>query len=152
MPFGRSRSFLDPCDERGKRIACSSSVYCGRTKIEQPMTIQDDAAQAEILARLAASREELRRLLDRTRDAADADGSTAEYRPGPGGFPRSRTMQMLMSGRGLGTLGAAAAGLLIARPGLALRLLRILPAGAVAKTLLVRTIAALRTKPEHGPR
>jgi len=117
------------------------------------MTIQDDAAQAEILARLAASREELRRLLDRTRDTADANGSTAEYhRPGPGGFPRSRTMQMLMSGRGLGTLGAAAAGLLIARPGLALRLLRILPASTIAKTLLVRTIAALRTKPEHGPR
>jgi len=116
------------------------------------MTIQDDAAQAEILARLAASREELRRLLDRTRDTADANGSTAEYRPGPGGFPRSRTMQMLMSGRGLGTLGAAAAGLLIARPGLALRLLRILPASTIAKTLLVRTIAALRTKSEQGPR
>jgi hypothetical protein len=116
------------------------------------MTIQDDAAQAEILARLAASREELRRLLDRTRDTPDPNGSTAEYRSGPGGFPRSRTMQMLMSGRGLGTLGAAAAGLLIARPGLALRLLRILPASTIAKTLLVRTIAALRTKHEQGPR
>jgi hypothetical protein len=118
------------------------------------MTIQDDSAQAEILARLAASREELRRLLDRTRDGAHADGSTAGDRegPGPAGFPRSRTMQMLMSGRGLGTLGAATAGLLIARPGLALRLLRILPASTIAKTLLVRTIAALRTKPEQGPR
>jgi hypothetical protein len=118
------------------------------------MTIQDDAAQAEILAKLAASREELRRLLDRTRDEAHADGSAAGDRdgPGPGGFPRSRTMQMLMSGRGLGTLGAATAGLLIARPGLALRLLRILPASTIAKTLLVRTIAALRTKPEQGPR
>ena len=117
------------------------------------MTIQDDAAEAEILARLAASREELRRLLDRTRDTADANGSTTGDRVGPGDFfPRSRTMQMLMSGRGLGTLGAAAAGLLIARPGLALRLLRILPASTIAKTLLVRTIAALRTKPEQGPR
>jgi hypothetical protein len=57
-------------------------------------------------------------------------------------------MQMLMSGRGLGTLGAAAAGLLVARPGLALRLLRMLPAGAVAKTLLIRAISALRTKRE----
>src|SRR5882762_209611 len=95
---------------------------------------------------------ELRHLLDRTRDAADADGSTAGDRPEPGGFPRSRTVQMLMSGRGLGTLGAAAAGLLIARPGLALRLLRILPASTIAKTLLMRTIAALRTKPERTPR
>ena len=116
------------------------------------MTIQDDAAQAEILARLAASREELRRLLDRTRDEAQADRSVAGDRPEPGGFPRSRIMQMLMSGRGLGTLGAAAAGLLIARPGLALRLLRILPASTIAKTLLMRTIAALRTKPERTPR
>jgi len=57
-------------------------------------------------------------------------------------------MQALMSGRGLGTIGAAAVGLLIARPGLALRLLRILPVGAVGKMLLLRTIAALRTKQE----
>jgi hypothetical protein len=57
-------------------------------------------------------------------------------------------MQMLMSGRGLGTLGAAAVGLLVARPGMALRLLRMLPAGAVAKTLLIRAITALRTRQE----
>jgi len=114
------------------------------------MTIHEDAARAEILARLAASREELRRLLDRS-DAAHSDGSNAGDRPGPKEFPRSRTMQMLMSGRGLGTLGAAAAGLLIARPGLALRLLRILPASAIAKTLLMRTIAALRSRPGQGP-
>ena len=66
----------------------------------------------------------------------------------PGGFPRSRTMQMLMSGPGLGTLGAAAAGLFIARPGLALRLLRILPVGSVAKALVLRAFAVLRTKQE----
>jgi hypothetical protein len=107
------------------------------------MTDREDAARAEILARLAVSREELRRALDPPHNEPDAGSS----KPGdhPGGFPRSRTMQALMSGRGLGTLGAAAAGLLIARPALALRLLRMLPAGAVAKTLLLRTIAALRT-------
>jgi hypothetical protein len=116
------------------------------------MTLHDDAARAEILARLAASREELRHLLDRTSDAAHAGGPNAGDRPIPSGFPRSRTMQMLMSGRGLGTLGAAAAGLIIARPGLALRLMRILPASAIAKTLLMRSIAALRTKPEQGRR
>jgi hypothetical protein len=107
------------------------------------MTDRDDAAQAEILARLALSREELRNTLEPPRNESGAGGSKPSDRPG--GFPRSRTMQALMSGRGLGTLGAAAAGLLIARPGLALRLLRILPAGAVAKTLLLRAIAALRT-------
>jgi hypothetical protein len=110
------------------------------------MTDREEAARAEILARLAASREELRRALDPARNESDAGRS--KHSDHPGGFPRSRTMQMLMSGRGLGTLGAAAAGLLIARPSLALRLLRILPAGAVAKTLLLRAFAALRTKQE----
>jgi hypothetical protein len=110
------------------------------------MTDQDDAARADILARLALSREELRRALDPQRNEADAASSKPSNRPG--GFPRSRTMQALMSGRGLGTLGAAAAGLLIARPGLALRLLRMLPASSVAKTLVLRAIAALRTKQE----
>jgi hypothetical protein len=110
------------------------------------MTDRDEAARAEILARLAASREELRRALDPPRNESDAGGS--KHSDHSGGFPRSRTMQMLMSGRGLGTLGAAAAGLLIARPALALRLLRILPAGAVAKTILLRVVAALRTKQE----
>jgi hypothetical protein len=110
------------------------------------MTDRDEAARAEILARLAASREELRRALDPPLDESDAGSS--KHSDGPGGFPRSRTMQMLMSGRGLGTLGAAAVGLLVARPGMALRLLRMLPAGAVAKTLLIRAIAALRTRQE----
>jgi hypothetical protein len=111
------------------------------------MANRDDQPRAEILARLAASREELRRVFDPPGE--DSDGSSI---PGdhPGGFPRSRTMQMLMSGRGLGTLGAVAAGLLIARPGLALRLLRAVPASAVARMLLVRAVTALRSK-KGGP-
>ena len=108
------------------------------------MTDRDEAARAEILARLAVSREEWRRVLAPRPEEPRADDSSIAGAE----FPRSRTMQMLMSGRGLGTLGAAAAGLLIARPSLALRLLRILPAGAVAKTLLLRAFAALRTKQE----
>jgi hypothetical protein len=108
------------------------------------MIDRDEAARAAILARLAASREELRRILDPPPDEPGAGGSKAGDRPG--GFPRSRTVRLLMSGPGLGTLGAAALGLLVARPGLALRLLRILPASAVVKTLLIRAIAALREK------
>jgi hypothetical protein len=107
---------------------------------------REEAARAEILARLAASREELRRAFESSRN--ESDGGSSKLSDHPGGFPRSRTMQMLMSGRGLGTLGAAAAGLLVARPTLALRLLRMLPAGAIAKTMLLRAFAALRTKPE----
>jgi hypothetical protein len=105
---------------------------------------RDEAARAEILARLAVSREELLRILEPPTNEPDAHGPKAGDRPE--GFPRSRTMQMLMSGRGLGALGAAALGLLVARPGLALRLLRLLPASAVAKTVLNRAIAALRER------
>jgi hypothetical protein len=108
------------------------------------MADRDAEARAEILARLAASREELRRVFDPPHQNSDGGSSTPG--DGPGGFPRSRTMQMLMSGRGLGTLSAVAAGLLIARPTLALRLLRSLPASAVARMLLTRAMTALRAK------
>jgi hypothetical protein len=111
------------------------------------MTDRDQAARAEILARLAASREELRRILEPPPDEPVAGGAKAGA--GAGGFPRSRTVQLLMSGRGLGTLSAAAVGLLVARPGLALRLMRLLPVGSVAKTLLIRSLAALRAKQER---
>ena len=106
------------------------------------MTTQEHAARAEILARLTESREELRRVLDPPR--AEADGAAPADRSSR--FPRSRTMRMVMSGRGLGTLGALATGLFVARPALALRLLRLLPAGAVAKALLLRAVSALRSK------
>jgi hypothetical protein len=108
------------------------------------MTDPDEAARLLILARLAQSRAELRRILDPPRN--EANGSVAGG--GHDGFPRSRTMQMLLSGRGLGIVGAAAAGLFIARPTLALRLLRMLPAGAAARFLLLRTLAQLRAKPQ----
>ncbi len=78
------------------------------------MSDKDQAARAEILARLAASREELS-ACSILRNRA-VDGGAMPGQPSSGAFPRSRTMQMLMSGRGLGTLGAAAAGLLLARP------------------------------------
>lgn len=110
------------------------------------MAAQNEAARAEILARLAQSREELRALLDPPRKEPGADGGAIP--DSPRGFPRSRTMQWLMGERGLGILGAAAAGLLMARPGFALRLLRTLPAGGLAKMLLMRAFTALRSKHE----
>jgi len=85
------------------------------------MTEPDDSSRAELLARLADSRQELRRLLE-PRSPENTRGA-----PAASGFPRSRTMRMLMSNRGLGTVGAAVAGILVARPLFALRLLRLLP-------------------------
>ncbi len=113
------------------------------------MTLRDEQARAEIRARLAVSREELRRLLDPPRQDSDANGSAgARAADGLGGFPRSRTMKVLMGSRGLGILGAVAGGLFIARPALALRLLRMLPSGAVGRMLLMKAITALRAKPD----
>jgi hypothetical protein len=103
---------------------------------------RDSDARNLIRTRLAQSREEVRAILDPPPGEYAAGGPLPGN--GHGGFPRSRTMQMLMSSRGLGTLGALAGGLLIARPALALRLLRLLPASAVAKMLMARAVGALK--------
>ena len=108
------------------------------------MPDREQAERAAILARIAASREELRSLFDRQRRQPGADAAAGSQ--SIGAFPRSRTMQMLLSGRGIGTVGAVAAGLLIARPALALRLLRMVPASAVLKMVVSRAATALRTK------
>jgi hypothetical protein len=105
-----------------------------------------DAAERELIyKRLAQSRTELRMLLDPPPGERNGGGEAGMN--GHAGFPRSRTMQMLMSSRGLGALGALAGGLLIARPALALRLLRFIPASAVAKMLMARAVGALKSKP-----
>jgi hypothetical protein len=104
----------------------------------------NDATREQVLARLAQSRTEIRRLLEPAPDGPPGAGPSPSGAPGD--FPRSRTMQMLMSGRGLGTVGAIVGGLFIARPSLALRLVRMLPTGAVARMLLLRAITAMRAK------
>jgi hypothetical protein len=109
------------------------------------MADRDAAARELIYKRLAQSREELRVLLDPP--PAEGNGSREAGMNGNLGFPRSRTMQMLLSSRGLGTLGALAGGLLLARPALALRLLRFVPASAVAKMLMAKAVGALKSKP-----
>ena len=108
---------------------------------------RDAAARSQIHAKLVQSREELRHILDPP--PGDHGNGGQAPRNGNAEFPRSRTMQMLMSGRGLGTLGALAGGLLIARTALALRLLRFVPASAVAKMLMARAIGALKAKSEE---
>jgi len=105
----------------------------------------EQEARAEILTRLRASRAELRQVLDPPRnDEADGASTTGRGRSKP--FPRSRTMRALMSSKGLTALGATAAGLLMARPALALRLLRMLPASAFARMLLIRAMTSFRSR------
>jgi hypothetical protein len=107
--------------------------------------IKEAAARDEILARLAQSRAEIRRVLE------PPSADSAEERPaGEAGdvFPRSRTMQALLSGRGLGAAGAVLGGLLLARPALAWRLVKLLPTSALARMFLVKVTTALRAKHE----
>jgi hypothetical protein len=110
------------------------------------MTQQNDATRDEILARLAQSRTEIRRLLDPPPHDAREAGPTQSGAAGE--FPRSRTMKALLSGRGLSAVGAVVGGLILARPALAWRLIRLLPTRAVARMLLLRAITAMRAKPE----
>jgi hypothetical protein len=109
------------------------------------MKERDAAARDLIHTRLAQSREEFRVLLDPPPTAGNEGAQPTTN--GLGGFPRSRTMRALLSSRGLGALGALAGGLLIARPALALRLLRLVPASAVAKMLMAKAVGALRANP-----
>lgn len=110
------------------------------------MSHEDEAARDAVLAKLSDSRAEIRRLLEPSPPAGSADAA----HPGSGGpesaFPRSRTMRMLMSGRGLGAVGALAGGLLVARPALAWRLIRLLPTSAVARMIVARIISGIRSK------
>jgi hypothetical protein len=106
----------------------------------------DESRRNETLARLAASRAEIRRVLEPPPRVSAGDGPDSGAL-GFGAFPRSRTMKMLLSGRGVGTVGAVVCGLFVARPQLAFRLLRMLPAGAIGRMLLVKAISALRSNP-----
>jgi len=100
------------------------------------------------LARLARSRAEIRRVLEPAarRDQEDKAERLAEH--SPGAFPRSKTMKLLLSGRGLGTVGAVVGGLVMARPALAFRLLRMLPTGAIARMLMLKAVSAFRSRHE----
>jgi|SRR5580692_6899322 hypothetical protein len=113
------------------------------------MNARDQAERDAILIRLEASRAEIRRLLE---PPPDEEGPSAARSGPPGSFPRSRTMQMLMSGKSLSAVGATAAGLLIARPGLAWRLLRALPTGAVARMVLARLLGGRAKRGGERPK
>jgi len=105
-------------------------------------------ARDETLVKLAQSRAEIRRLLEpQPRPPASDTEYTAVGGPA-GTFPRSRTMKLLLSGRGIGTVGAMVGGLLLARPALAFRLLRMLPTGAIARMLLIKAISTIRSNQE----
>jgi hypothetical protein len=108
------------------------------------MTQRDGATPDEIMARLAQSRAEILRLLE---SPAREEHEAEPVRDAPvGEFPRSRTMRALLSGRGLSAIGAVVGGLVLARPALLWRLIRLLPRSAVARMLLSRALKAMRAE------
>jgi len=118
------------------------------------MALQDEASKLETLAKMAESRAEIRRVLEpqprlfqrNPGGARQRDGEADGPEPHEGVFPRSHTMRLLMSGRGLGTVGAVVAGLVIARPALALKLLRMVPLGTVARVVMLKAVTAFRAE------
>jgi hypothetical protein len=102
------------------------------------MTPAEEAQRKAFLAKLAESRAEIKRLLEPRHEEAGEEGVENDR-----GFPRSRTMRALMSGRGLGAVGATAAGLIMARPALAWRLFRMLPTGPLLRMGLARILGGL---------
>ena len=109
------------------------------------MNPAEEAQRKAILARLAESRAEIKHLLEpRAEDAGGEDAANGT------GFPRSRTMRALMSGRGLGAVGATAAGLIMARPALAWRLIRMLPTGPLVRMGISRILGGLGRQSGKG--
>lgn len=107
------------------------------------MISAEQLTRASALAKLASTREELRALFEPADASANAGASGTRA---VAAFPRSRTMQMLLSGKGLGTVGALVGGVIAARPALALRLLRLVPVTAVGKLLLGKGIGMMRDR------
>jgi hypothetical protein len=107
------------------------------------MAAENPATRQAILDKLARSREEVRQILDPPRNELGANGGPPAS---DGSFPRSRTMRALLSNKGIGAVGALASGLLIARPSLALKMLRLVPVSAVGKMLLTKAIAGMRAR------
>jgi len=103
-----------------------------------------DVAKSETLSRLAQTREELRRVLASLPESEAPDQGISAGMSSD--FPRSRTMKALLTGRGMGTLGAMLGGVMVARPALALRLVRLIPTGTIARMLLGKAVSALRAR------
>jgi len=114
------------------------------------MGSNSDAAKLETLARLKRSRAEIQRVLEPPRRVSQEGGGDAFDEGGAGRpndtFPRSRTMRVLMSARGIGTVGAILGVIFVARPTLMLKLLRVFPAGAVGRFLLVKAVSTIRSR------
>jgi hypothetical protein len=103
--------------------------------------IEKDRTPTE--SRLAETRQQLVDLFtaDRQESAAGQPAS-----PRAGSFPRSHTIRLLLGKQGLGALAVIIGGILVARPAIAWRLLRLLPIKTFARTMFVRFLTSQGSK------
>lgn len=94
------------------------------------MNVKLAGARVETSLKLDESRNELRHLLHDEIGEPQPKDSRA--------FPRSKTVKFLTSSKAIGVLAIAAAGVLIMRPRVATRLLRLVPASSMARMLAMR--------------
>jgi hypothetical protein len=110
---------------------------------------EDADRRNELEARLAETRRELVDLFGsgggQRGPETGADSREGRQRR-QSGFPRSGTMRLLLSSRGLGALAVAACGLLVSRPALALRVLRLVPLGTFARIMAYRFFSSQGSK------
>ena len=103
--------------------------------------LENDRTRTE--QRLAQTRQELVDLF--TSDRVEP-GPGQRSRASAGSFPRSRTIRLLLGKQGLGAIAAIVGGLLVARPAIAWRLLRLLPLKTFARTMFVRFLTSHGSK------
>jgi len=106
------------------------------------MTERSDASLGSASERLARSRAELQRLLERRPDteAGRTNGDSGSA------FPRSVIMKAITKHGGATGLALFAVALFAAKPRLAVRLMRYLPVSAISKALIARFIDARQAK------
>ncbi len=94
-------------------------------------------------ARLAQTRQELVDLFTSDREDAHSGQPSGAH---VDSFPRSRTLQLLLRKQGLGAIAAILGGILVARPAIVWRLLRLLPIKTFARTMFVRLLTTHGSK------
>ncbi|MBC7984088.1 MAG: hypothetical protein H7Y02_09565 [Candidatus Obscuribacterales bacterium] len=90
----------------------------------------------ETSRKISASREQLRQLLEGQRTEVDPDANSSFNE-----FPRSKTLRFLRSNSAIGVAAAIAGGILLMKPGLAARAIRLVPVNTLVRMLAVRLLS-----------
>ncbi len=104
---------------------------------------EEREARRRITERLGRTRAELKQLLVPPAGEREANDQASPEAGEGSGFPRSRTLKLLLSGRGAWTALSLLGGFLISRPALALEILKLLPLGSMSRGALKKLLVTL---------